>query len=174
MSPLIFIGIDSYPGIPPFTLAVLDNDRQLVALSSGPLAEMAAYTAGQSEALVAVNAPPRPNQGLAQRQRPLPEMEAQTSVNQAQDIRLAEIELRQNGYHVPRTFSNPDQCQGWMRRGFTFYNQIQALGYVPYPADQPRAWLETLSGCLLSGPARRGPLPRRHARRPLAAPAGLA
>jgi len=140
---MIFIGINSFPGSPPFTLAALDNDRQLVALSSGPLAEMLAYTAGRSEAVLAVNAPPRPNLGLAQPQRPLPELEAQANVRQEHDLRLAELELRQNGYHVPRTFSDPARCQGWMRRGFALYNKIQALEYVPYPSDQPRIWLET-------------------------------
>jgi hypothetical protein len=143
MSQTVFIGIDSFPGNPPFSLAVLDEDRQLIALSSGPLAEMVAYTTGPSEAVVAVNAPPRPNQGLAQHQRPLPELESQVKAREIHDLRLAEMELRLTGYHVPRTFSDPEQCQGWMRRGFTFYNHIQTLGYLPYPSDNPRVWLET-------------------------------
>jgi hypothetical protein len=64
-------------------------------------------------------------------------------VHQAHDLRLAEIELRQNGYHIPRTFSDPKRCQGWMRRGFTLYHQLQALGYTPFPSEDPCTWLET-------------------------------
>ena len=103
---------------------------------------MVAYTSGQSEALVAVNAPPRPNQGITQPQ-PLPEMETRVSIRQANDMRLAEMELHQKGYNVPRTFSDAEQCQGWMRRGFEFHNHIQTLGYLPYPSENPLIWLET-------------------------------
>lgn len=143
MSPSVYIGIDSFPGVPPFSLAALDENRQLLALSSGPLAEMVAYSAGPSEAVVAVNAPPRPNLGLAQRQPPFPEMEAQVNIRQMHNLRLAEAELRLKGYNVPRTFSNSDQCQGWMQRGFTFHSHIQTLGYAQYPSNHPRTWLET-------------------------------
>jgi hypothetical protein len=143
MSPSVYIGIDSFPGAPPFSLAALDEDRQLVALSSGPLAEMVAYTSGASEAVVAINAPPRPNQGLALRLQPISLLETQTNVHQTHNLRLAEFELRQNGYNVPRTFSDLDHCHGWMRRGFTFYTQIKNLGYVPFPSEDQRTWLET-------------------------------
>ncbi len=143
MSPQLFIGIDSFPGSPPYSLAALDEDRHLVALSSGPLAEMIAYASGQTYAVIAINAPPAPNQGLALLQQPISELETQSNVHWTHNLRLAEFELRQIGFHVPRTLSDPERCQGWMRRGFTLCNQLQTLGYAAYPSDNPLTWLET-------------------------------
>ena len=107
------------------------------------MAEMIAYTSGTAEAIVVVNAPPKPNQGLAQSQQPFPETEIQVNPRRLEDLRLAEVELRLKGYHVPRTFSDPDRCQGWMQRGFELHSHIQTLGYIPFPSENPRTWLET-------------------------------
>ena len=143
MSPTVYIGIDSIPGSPPFALAALDGERRLVALSQGPLAEMVAYTAGQTEAVVAINAPPRPNQGLVARQDTLLELEKSPSLLRQHNLRLAEVILRQKGLAVPRTPADPAHCMGWMRRGFELHAQLQAMGYAAYPADAPRYWIET-------------------------------
>src|SRR5512138_557073 len=125
MSPMIFIGVDVSPGRPPFTLAALDGERKLVALSQGPLAEMLAYTSGQSEAILAVSAPYRPNQGQASLQAPLPAVEGLPAERQA-SLRVAEQELLQRGIRIPRTPGLQARCQVWMQRGFAFYEQLEA------------------------------------------------
>lgn len=143
MSPVTYIGIDSIPGSPPFCLAALDVDRRLVALSAGPLAEMVAYASGQSEAVVAVCAPPGPNLGLAERQESLPLIETAPLRSREHDLRLAELLLRNQGFAVPRTLADPSHCQGWMRRGFILHENLHSAGYEAYPCEGPRAWLET-------------------------------
>ena len=143
MTPIIFIGVDVSPGRPPFTLAALDCDRKLVALSQGPLAEMLAFASGQSEIILAISAPARPNQGLVTHQDTLPDVEVLRPTRQA-NLRMAEQELIKRNMVLPRTHSVAADCPVWMQRGFTFYEKIQAAGYAAYPAEQsPRRWLET-------------------------------
>ena len=143
MSPIIFIGVNVSPGRPPFTLAALDGDRKLVALSQGPLAEMLAYASGQSQAILAISAPARPNQGRVTHQDTLPAVEVLPTARQA-NLRMAEQQLLQREIVLPRTSSTPTDCPIWMQRGFTFYEKIQAAGYAAYPAEEaPRRWLET-------------------------------
>ena len=58
-----FIGIDPTAGKRPMAYAALDRDLSLIALGEGDLDAVTAFVAGQQSAYVAVNAPPRPNQG---------------------------------------------------------------------------------------------------------------
>jgi hypothetical protein len=139
---MVYIGIDSIPGPSPFSMACLDDERKLVAISQGPLAEMLAYAAGQTEAIIAISAPPRPNQGAVTHQEALPDTEI-LPVSRQNNLRLAEQVLRLKGFHVPLTPSDPVHCQGWMRRGFALYAQLQAVGYCAFPGDSPRCWIET-------------------------------
>ena len=62
-----FIGIDPTASRHPFTYAALDQDCKLIALAAGELDEVLAFLGGQPTAVVAVNAPPRPNLGLVRR-----------------------------------------------------------------------------------------------------------
>jgi hypothetical protein len=143
MSPLTFIGVNVSPGRPPFTLAALDGERKLVALSQGPLAEMLAYASGQSEAIIAISAPYRPNQGQASLQAPLPAVEGLPARRQA-NLRVAEQELLQRGIRIPHTPGQPEHCPVWMQRGFVFYEQLESAGYQDYrQKNAPRVWLET-------------------------------
>ncbi len=139
---MVYIEIDPLTGPVPFSMACLDDERRLVALSQGPLAEMLAYAAGQVEAIVAIGAPPRPNQGLVTHQDTLPETEV-FPVSRQNNLRLAEQQLRLKGFQVPLTPSDPAHCQSWMKHGFELYAQLQAAGYAAYPGESPRCWIET-------------------------------
>ena len=156
---MVFIGIDVSPGRPPFTLAALDGDRKLVALSHGPLAEMLAFASGQSEAILAISAPARPNQGCVTHQDTLPAVEALPPTRQV-NLRLAEQQLLQRGIILPRTPGVMANCPIWMQRGFTFYEKIQAAGYAAYPEpESPRRWLETQADACYQALLNRAPFP---------------
>src|SRR5512134_2736928 len=64
---LTFIGIDPTAGQRPITYAALDSGLRLLALGKGDLNDILAFVGGQSEAVVAVNGPQRPSQGLMDR-----------------------------------------------------------------------------------------------------------
>jgi hypothetical protein len=148
---MVYIGIVSVPGQPPFTLAALDGERHLLALSQGPLAEMIAYAAGQSAAVIAVSSPAGPNLDLVSSQESLPGLKSTAVPRKEINLRLAEFLLHQKGFIVPRTPADPAHAQGWMRRGFLLHQQLQALGYSTYPSEAPHCWLETqVNACFQS------------------------
>lgn len=165
-----YIGID-LTGKKAFTYAALDEDMGLLALSAGEIEDLLAFIAGQASAVVAINAPTKPNQG---RVRALLEAESLASGSSAlrgADLRMAEHELRQRGIKVAATASSPELCPSWMRSGFALYQKLIGLGFVSYPADDaPHQILEThpqaafiamTEGSLLSAATLEGRLQRQ-------------
>lgn len=130
---IAYIGVD-LTGRKAFTYAALDENMGLLALSAGELDDLLAFIGGQASAVVAINAPARPNQGCV---RALLEAESLTSSKSAlrgADMRLAEHELRQRGIKVAATPSLPELCPSWMRSGFILYEKLIGLGFAAYPA----------------------------------------
>ncbi|GAB4482780.1 MAG: hypothetical protein OHK0031_05580 [Anaerolineales bacterium] len=153
---LTFVGLDPTGGRKPFTWAALDSQARLLALADGELDEALAFLGGLPQALIAVNAPPRPNLGLVREARlSLP------GVGRALDMRLAEYELRQRGINAAATPSRRELCPGWMQTGFEFYRRLEALGYQPDAAEgAARRWLETQPAACFALWAGTQPLPR--------------
>jgi hypothetical protein len=154
-----FIGIDPTASRHPFTYAVLDQDCKLVALAAGELDEVLAFLGGQPAACVAVNAPPRPNQGLV---RAKLEKESLTPSHlRGVDMRMAEYELRARGITVSPTPGRSESCPAWMQMSFEFYRRLAGLGFKPYPSEGgTHLWLEThphAAFCALLGQV---PLPK--------------
>lgn len=137
-----YIGIDPTASRHPFTYAVLDQDCKLLSLAAGELEEVLAYLGGQQSACVAVNAPPRPNQGLVKK---ILEKQSLTPGHlRGADIRLAEHDLRGRGISVSPTPSRAEACPAWAQMGFDFYRRLEGMGYHPYPSDRAtHQWLET-------------------------------
>ncbi len=137
-----FIGIDLSGGQHPFTYAVLDEQFQLVTLSSAEIEDVLAFLGDQKETLVAVNAPRCPNLGLVRKQ-----MENQSLSPgrlRGVDMRVAERDLRECGISVSPTSSRPETCAAWMQTGFDFHGKLEEMGFNPFPADNtPLQWLET-------------------------------
>jgi predicted nuclease with RNAse H fold len=63
----VYIGIDPTAGKKPMHYAAIDNQLRLVAFDKGDLEDVLAFVAGQENAVVAVDAPQSPNQGLMKR-----------------------------------------------------------------------------------------------------------
>lgn len=137
-----YIGIDPTASRHPFTYAVLDQECKLLSLAAGELEEVLAFLGGQQSAWVAVNAPPRPNQGLVKK---ILEKQSLTPGHlRGADIRLAEHELRGRGISVSPTPARAEACPAWAQMGFDFYRRLEGMGYRSYPSDQAtHQWLET-------------------------------
>jgi predicted nuclease with RNAse H fold len=154
-----YIGIDPTAGRQPFTFAALDQDLHLIALASGNIESVLAFLTDHPAFIVAVNGPPRPNQGLVRKdleRRNLPPGQLRGS-----DMRQAEYELREHGISVSPTPSRVGSCPVWMQMGFDLYRQLEQVGYRQYAAElnSPR-WLEThpqAAFCALLG---KTPLPK--------------
>lgn len=152
-----FIGIDPTAGQRPFTYAALDQELHLLAIGQGDMDEVLAFVAGQRDALVAVSAPRRPNQGAMERPEVRERLSPRPRPGRWTNFRLVEYLLRQHNIPVPQTPSQESACPGWMRMGFKLYRRLEGLGYQAFPqVGAARQWLEVyphacftaLLGCL--------------------------
>ncbi len=138
----LFIGVDPCGGRKPFTYAALDQHRRLVTLKDGEIVDLLTFLGSQTNALVAVNTPPRPNQGLVRQERQsLPPLRLS---GRSLDMRLAEHLLRERGINVSMTPARQELCANWVQAGFDFYRRIALTGFQPYSTPEAaRQWLET-------------------------------
>lgn len=138
----IFVGVDPSGGRKPFTYAAFDAQAHLLTLADGEMDDVLAFLGGQQTALVAVNAPPRPNNGLVRETRQSLPLLHQSG--RAHEMRLAEHTLREHGINVAATPARREYCSAWMQDGFDFYRRLAELGYQPFSEEKPeRAFIET-------------------------------
>ncbi|HJW90914.1 MAG TPA: DUF429 domain-containing protein [Anaerolineales bacterium] len=131
-----FVGIDPTAGERPITYAALDQQLNLLAIGKGDLEQVLAFVAGQREALVAVCAPRKPNQGLMERAEVRRVLSPPPRPGRWLNFRLAEYQLRLRNISSPRTPADQSLCPRWVRSGFNLYRRLEGLGYQPYPADK--------------------------------------
>ena len=138
-----FIGIDPTAGNRPVAYAALNRDLKLLALGEGDLDTVTAFVGGQQAAFVAVNGPPRPNQGLMKQPQTRESLRPVPRPGRWTGFRVAEYLLYQQGIRTPRTPANPENCPAWMHRSFEIHKRLDELGFRPHPVDEaPRQSLE--------------------------------
>jgi len=124
-----FIGIDlsASPGkrTRTFTCAALDKDLKLMAVWSGDRAAMLAYAAGQHAAVVAVNAPRRPNQGLMQQPEFRQGLTLPPDGMLWSRARAAEYLIGCHNIPVPETPGQADEAPTWMQSGFDLFARLE-------------------------------------------------
>jgi hypothetical protein len=139
----VYLGVDLTGSRKPFTYAALDLEMRLLALGQGQSDEVLAFAAGQSEALVAINAPSRPNCGLMADLEFRGKLSPAPAPGRWTNLRLAEYRLHQQGVSITRTPSTAKESPGWMQLGFELYQSLVQMGYSAYPDEgSPRQWLE--------------------------------
>lgn len=151
-----YVGIDPTAGKRPMTYAALDEDLRLLALGKGDLNEVLAFAAGLSQAVIAVSAPQRPNQGVMNRPEVREKLSPPPRPGRWRGFRLAEYLLRQRRISCPRTAADEKDCPVWMQVGFTLYRRLEGLGFQPYPGEAALRWIEVYphaSYCVLLGKA---------------------
>ena len=140
----LFVGVDPCGGRKPFTYAAVDKNGRLVSLQEGEIDDVLAFLGGLQSALVGINAPPRPNQGLVRQENIRQNLLPLRTSGRSLEMRLAEHLLRERGINVAMTPSKRELCTNWAQLGFEFYRRIEALGYYPGPAENmEHLWIET-------------------------------
>ena len=135
-----FIGIEIASGRHPFIYAALDDQLNLLALTSASLDDLLAFVGNFPSATVAVGAPSQLAHG-GTRKRPAKESPLAES-----EGRAAERELRASGILVPKTPARLDFCSSRVRLGLTLYKRLEKMGAHAYPSDGNSCkWLETNS-----------------------------
>lgn len=142
----LFLGIDVSTSRQPFTYVALESDRRLMAIGQGELLEVLAFTAGQASATVAIAAPSRPNQGFMKNPEVRNSLNPIPPPTKYLNLRQAEYEIELAGFLLPHTPSREENCPFWVKKAFSLYRNLEALGYQEFPTEQhPRQWLETHS-----------------------------
>jgi predicted nuclease with RNAse H fold len=137
-----FVGVDPTAGRTPFTFAALDQSRQLVEMATGDVDDVIAFINAHDAAVVAVNAPPRPNHGIVRKKLEMQNLAP--GQLRGSDMRQAESELRTHGISVLPTPSRPEICPAWMQMGFGLYGRLEEVGFKAYPStDEAYQWLES-------------------------------
>ncbi|MFC1996136.1 DUF429 domain-containing protein [Chloroflexota bacterium] len=138
-----FIGIDPTAGKRPMAYAALDRDLRPLALGEGDLDAVTAFVGGQQAAIVAVNAPSQPNQGLMKRPEIREGLNPVPRPGRWEGFRVAEYLLYQHKIHTPRTRASVENCPVWMQVGFELYKRLSGLDYQPYlTPEAPRQVME--------------------------------
>jgi hypothetical protein len=132
----VFIGIDPSYGEDSLTYAVLDKDLHLLALSQQKLNTVSAFVGGQKSAVVGVNAPRRPNQGLMKKTAVRDSLDPPPTPERYFTFRVAEYLLFQHNIRIPRTPAKASDCPGWMQVGFKLYRNMEEMGFVAYPQQE--------------------------------------
>jgi len=132
----VFIGIDPSCGEDSLTYAVLDKDLHILALSQQRLNTVSAFVGGQKSAVVGVNAPRRPNQGLMKNDAVRDSLKPPPTPERFRTFRVAEYLLFQHNIRIPRTPANVSECPGWMQVGFKLYRNLEEMGFVDYPDQE--------------------------------------
>jgi len=132
----IFIGIDPSGGREPFCFSALNKDCSPVLLEEGDLDRVLEFLSGNDAAIVAINAPQHPSQGLVKER--LMKRGPSSGSLRGSDCRLAEYELHERGISVSNTPSRKEMCPSWVQLGFSLYEGLTGLPvkYEPYSADQ--------------------------------------
>jgi hypothetical protein len=117
--------------------------------------------AGQSQAIAAVCAPPRPSQCLMGRPQVRDHLSPPPRPGRYLDFRVAEYLLRQHGISCYKTPSDETACPNWMKMGFHLYQRLEHMGYHPFPArGQAFQWLEVYPHASYSTLLGKLPLPK--------------
>lgn len=159
-SDAIYIGIDPTAGARPLTYAALNGSLDLVALGQADLNDTLAFVAGQRQALVAVSAPPRPNQRLMENAGMRARLNPPPRPGRWGDFRVAEYLLRRRHISCPKTPSKEADCPTWMQRGFQLYHRLEGLGCAAYPARTMLQWVEVYPHACYSVLLGQAPFPK--------------
>jgi hypothetical protein len=130
-----YIGIDPTAGQRPFTYAALDQNLDLLALGQGTLEEVTAFAGGQRSAIVAINAPQKPNTGLMRQDDYRATLKPTPNPGRWMRYRVSEYQLYQHGISIPHTPAEPEECPRWMQMGFQVYQRLGLFGYQLFPVD---------------------------------------
>lgn len=137
----VYVGIDPTSTQKSFTFAALDKGLNLLALADAELDDVAAFLAGQSAVVAAINAPSSLNRGLARERKQ--EM-FKTMRSRASGFRLAELELREKGIAVAGTPSSLGTCPAWVQSGLALYRKLEKLGFHSYGGEETQAQYQLL------------------------------
>lgn len=124
-----YIGIDPTAGPKSIAYAAIDGNLRLMALGHGEMDEVLAFMGGQHKAVLGVNGPSKPNQGLMRSEAVREKLAVQPKPGRWEDLRLSEYLLKNKNLPIYQTPAKTEKAKPWMRLSFNLTQRLQALGY---------------------------------------------
>lgn len=125
----IYVGVDPTAGTRPMHYAALDGDLRILRLDKGDMGAVVEFVKGLDHAVVAIDAPQSPNQGLMAQ----PEVRLGYGLPAKGDTwagwKVCEYELRRRNIRLYRTPGEESEAPRWMRKGFALFRQLTGLGF---------------------------------------------
>jgi predicted nuclease with RNAse H fold len=140
-----FIGIDPTAGDRPIHYAAVDEDLRLQALGAGDEEAVLAYVAEFETAIVAIDAPQSPNQGLMLRPDVRRSYNLRPGSRTWGQWKVCEYELRRRNIRLYNTPARESDAPRWVRVGFRIYRRLADLGFRLFRGGErpaPRTMLE--------------------------------
>lgn len=124
-----YIGIDPTAGPKSIAYAAIDGNLRLMALGHGEIDEVLAFMGGQHKAILGVNGPSKPNQGLMRSKTVREKLSVPPKPGRWENLRLGEYLLQNKNLPIYQTPEKEEKAKPWMRLGFNLTQRLQALGY---------------------------------------------
>jgi hypothetical protein len=141
-----FMGINISSGKRAFSYAALDLDLKLRATGQGDLHEVLAFAAGQSSAIIGVNAPSHLYQGEIKKETVQMQLEPIPEGMRLPLFRVCEYQLTNLGFETLPTPGKLHGCRERIRFGFQLYENLQQLNYdSQISQDAERCYIEVHS-----------------------------
>jgi predicted nuclease with RNAse H fold len=126
---MTYVGIDPTAGSRPMHFAALDRDLHIQSLTKGNLQAVLESIQMPERAVVAIDAPQSPNQGLM----------ADPGLREGYGLppngdtwsgwKVCEYELRRRNIRLYRTPREESEAPRWIRMGFTLFRRLKAVGF---------------------------------------------
>jgi predicted nuclease with RNAse H fold len=135
----VFVGIDPTAGDRDMCFAALDEEQRLVALDAGGREKVLAFVAGLEQAVVAVDAPQSPNQGLLLKPEVRRAFNLRPGGRTWGQWKVCEYELRRRNIRLYNTPSREADAPRWMIEGFRLYRRLAGLGFRFFVRGEKRS-----------------------------------
>lgn len=136
-SEAVFVGVDPTAGENPMCYAALDSNLRLFALTYDDLQGVLAFLGGLDSAIVGINAPQRPNQGLLKDSDFRRQYNLQPEGQTWRKWRVGEFELRRRNIHLYNTPGDEEACPTWVQMGFILHRRVQSMRFHALIKGEP-------------------------------------
>jgi len=129
---MVFIGLDPTAGKRPIHYAVLDRDLKIVAQNASKFDEVIDVITGYPSAVVAIDAPQSPNQGLMADPARRQQLGLAPNGKGWANCKVCEYQMRQHGIGLYLTPGDAASAPSWMQMGFRLCESLRAEGFQMY------------------------------------------
>jgi hypothetical protein len=128
-SEALYIGVNPSSQGRPIQYVALDAGLRLAARGEADMEEVLAFVGGLDSAIVALDSPQRPSQGLLARPDFRQQFDLPADGSTWRKWRLGEYELRRRNIRLVNTATLERIASKWLKNGYRLYGRLQSMGF---------------------------------------------